>query len=179
MRAVRYTCGMVHLYQDCSERLDIGGDPDAIVVSHEHTVKHRVFIADDQKEMLRTVAAAISDEFQIVGMAGNGREVLKLVPSLHPEILVLDIVMPVVNGIETALRLKASGSYSKIVFLTVYEDRDFVDAAFAAGAKAYVLKSHLSTELVPAIENVLRGRSFVSACIQSTTSPLPTTARFR
>jgi len=160
---------MVHLYKAYSERLDIVGDPDAIVVSREHTVKHRVFVADDQKEMLRTVAAAIWDQFQIVGMAGNGREVLKLVPILHPEILVLDIVMPVVNGIETALRLKASGAPPKIVFLTVYEDRDFVDAAFAAGANAYVLKSHLSTELVPAIQSVLRGCPFVSACMQSAT----------
>lgn len=160
---------MAHLYEACSARLDIAGDPDAIVVSREPTVKHRVFIADDQKEMLRTIAAAIWDEFQIVGMAANGREVLKLVPILHPEILVLDIVMPVVNGIEAALRLKASGSPSKIVFVSVYEDHDFVDAAFAAGAKAYVLKSHLSDDLVPAIESVLKGRSFVSACIQSET----------
>ena len=144
---------------------EANGDLGAIVISQKDTLKHRVFIADDQEDMLRAAAIALEDDFQVIGTAGNGRDVLRLVPALCPEVLVLDIVMPMLNGIETASRLRSSGSAVRIVFLTVHEDCDFLDAAVSAGGQAYVLKSHLATDLVPAIESVLKGRSFVSPCI--------------
>src|SRR5438270_5697493 len=154
---------------------EVIGDMGAIAVAHSANAKHSVFVADDQEEVLRTISAALQDQFQIVGMAGNGRDVLRLVPLLHPEVLVLDIVMPLLNGIEAALHLKASGSSARIVFLTVYEDRDFLEAAVSAGAQAYVLKPHLATDLVPAIESVLKGGFFVSPCIRRRDTPvLPT-----
>jgi two-component system response regulator DegU len=152
----------------CAAGLQIpeaNGDLGAIVISQKDTLKHRVFIADDQEDMLRAAAIALEDDFQVIGMAGNGRDVLRLVPVLHPEVLVLDIVMPMLNGIETASRLRSSGSPIRIVFLTVHEDCDFLDAAVSAGGQGYVLKSHLATDLVPAIESVLKGRSFISPCI--------------
>ena len=145
---------------------EVNGDLGAIVVSQRDTLKHRVLIADDQEDVLRAAAVVLEDEFQVIGMAGNGRDVLRLVPALCPEVLVLDIVMPMLNGIETASRLRSSGSSVRIVFLTVHEDRDFLDAAVSAGGQAYVLKSHLATDLVPAIESVLKGLYFVSPCIQ-------------
>jgi DNA-binding NarL/FixJ family response regulator len=145
---------------------EVNGDPEAIVESQRDTLKHRVFIADDQEDVLRAAAVALEDDFQVIGMAGNGRDVLRLVPVLRPEVLVLDIVMPMLNGIETASRLRSSGSPVRIVFLTVHEDRDFLEAAVSAGGQAYVLKSHLATDLVPAIDRVLKGRSFVSPCIR-------------
>lgn len=122
----------------------------------------RVFLADDQEEVLRTVASMLNDEFQIVGLAQDGCDALKLVPDLCPDVLVLDILMPVMNGIETAQHLNASGSRTKVVFLTVHEDPDFLYAAMAAGAQAYVLKPHMATDLVPALWNVLAGHTFVS-----------------
>jgi DNA-binding NarL/FixJ family response regulator len=147
---------------------EVNGDTGAIAFVHRQNAKPRVFVADDQEEVLRTIVATLQDEFQVVGMAANGQDVLRLVPLLNPEVLVLDIVMPLLNGIEAALRLKASGSSAGIVFLTVYEDRDFLEAAVsAAGAHAYVLKSYLATDLAPAIESVLKGRFFFSPCIRA------------
>ncbi len=147
------------------EILELGGTAGAIAVSQCGTVKHRVFVADDQEEVLLATAQALEGEFQIVGLAGNGRDVLRLVPKLCPEILILDIVMPVVNGIEVAMRLQAARSAANIVFLTVHEDSDFLKAAMSTGAKGYVSKAHLETDLVPAIRSVLEGGSFVSPSI--------------
>jgi len=127
----------------------------------------RIFIADDQEEMLNTIANTLKDEFQVVGFAGNGRELLERVPLLKPEIVVLDIFMPLVNGIEAAFRLKAAGCSAGMVFVTVNEDKDFVEAAMAVGARGYVLKPHLATDLVPAVQSALRDGVFLSPCLQA------------
>ena len=122
----------------------------------------RVFLADDQQEMLRTVAHILEGEFQIVGTADNGAGVLELAPGLSPDVLVLDISMPVLTGIEAALRLQEAGSRARLIFLTVHEDLDFVEAAMSAGAVGYVLKPSLATDLVPAIRKALDGQIFIS-----------------
>jgi DNA-binding NarL/FixJ family response regulator len=122
----------------------------------------RVFLADDQQEMLRTVAQILEGEFEIVGTADNGQGVLELAPGLSPDVLVLDISMPVLTGIEAALRLQEAGSRAKLIFLTVHEDLDFVEAAISAGAVGYVLKPSLATDLVPAIRRALDGKVFIS-----------------
>jgi DNA-binding NarL/FixJ family response regulator len=134
----------------------------AIVAEEGVTTLPRVFLADDQEEVLRMVASMLNDEFQIVGLAQDGSDVLKLVPGLSPDVLVLDILMPVMNGIETVEHLNASGSRTRVIFLTVHEDPDFLYAAMAAGAQAYVLKPRMATDLVPALRNVLAGHTFVS-----------------
>jgi DNA-binding NarL/FixJ family response regulator len=122
----------------------------------------RVFLADDQREMLRTVAEILEGEFQIVGTAENGAGVLELAPGLSPDVLVLDISMPVLTGIEAALRLQEAGSRARLIFLTVHEDLDFVEAAMSAGAVGYVLKPSMATDLVPAIRKALDGQIFIS-----------------
>lgn len=127
----------------------------------------RIVIADDQEEMLNTIANTLKNEFQVVGFAGNGRELLERVPLLKPEIVVLDIFMPLVNGIEAAFRLKAAGCSAGMVFVTVNEDKDFVEAAMAVGARGYVLKPHLATDLVPAVQSALRHGVFLSPCLQA------------
>ena len=134
----------------------------AIVVEKGVSTLPRVFLADDQEEVLQTVASMLNDEFQIVGLAQDGSDVLKLLPGLSPDVLVLDILMPVMNGIETVQHLNASGSSTRVIFLTVHDDPDFLYAAMAAGAQAYVLKPHMATDLVPALWNVLAGHTFVS-----------------
>lgn len=128
----------------------------------------RVFVADDQEEMLNTIANTLRNEFQVVGFAGNGRELLERVPLLKPEIVVLDMFMPLVNGIEAAIRLKAAGCSSRMVFVTVNEDKDFVEAAMAVGACGYVLKPYLATDLVPAVRRALNDGVFVSPCLHAT-----------
>jgi DNA-binding NarL/FixJ family response regulator len=125
----------------------------------------RLFLADDQKEMLRTLAQILEGEFQIVGTAENGVGVLELALGLSPDVLVLDISMPVLTGIEAALRLREAGSRARIIFLTVHEDLDFVEAALSAGAVGYVLKPSMATDLVPAIRKALEGSTFISPSI--------------
>jgi DNA-binding NarL/FixJ family response regulator len=140
---------------------------ETLVVAKENTamIVPRVFLADDQEEMLHTVAQVLEGEFQVVGTAENGMRVLELAPGLSPDVLILDIAMPVVNGIEAACRLKESGSAAKVIFLTVHADPDFVEAAMSTGALGYVLKPCLATDLVPAIWTVLEGNTFVSPAI--------------
>ena len=83
---------------------------------------------------------------------------------LKPDVLVLDISMPVLTGIEVAKMLRKAGVAARIVFLTVFDDSDFVDAAFAAGALGYVVKARMNSDLVSAIREVHTGRRFLSQC---------------
>ena len=124
--------------------------------------KPRVVVADDQEEVLRTVTTTLQEGYHIVGVAANGKDLLELVHALNPEIVVLDVCMPFLNGIEAVFRLRTDGCCAKLVCLTVHEDSDFVEAAFAAGAHGYVLKSRLATDLIPAIESALENGFFVS-----------------
>ena len=89
----------------------------------------RILLADDHEEMLETLAGILEDEFQIVGTANNGMRALELAASLMPDIVVLDISMPEVNGIEAAWRLREEGSLARVVFVTAHNDPDLVEAA--------------------------------------------------
>ena len=126
------------------------------------TTAPQVLLADDQEEILRTVALILGAEFDIVGCAKNGLRAVDLATRLSPDVLVLDISMPVVNGIEAACYLKELGSPARVIFLTVHSDPEFVEAALSAGALGYVLKPSLATDLVPAIWAVMQGRTFIS-----------------
>ena len=123
----------------------------------------RLIIADDHLEMREAVVRLLAQDFEIVATAGDGAAALDAASALKPDLLVLDISMPQITGIEVARRLRAGGSNVKIVFLTVVEDPDFVHEAFAAGGSAYVVKSRLTTDLRQAINEVLAGHTFISA----------------
>jgi DNA-binding NarL/FixJ family response regulator len=125
----------------------------------------RILIVDDQEEIRQTVASMLQDEFEIVGLAGNGKQALEFVASRSPDVLVLDVFMPVLNGIETAACLKASNCRARVLFVTVHEDPDFLNAAMSVGARGYVSKAHLATDLIPAIRSVMEGRIYVSSCM--------------
>jgi len=127
----------------------------------------RILLADDQEEIRRTVASLLEEHFDIVGFAQNGKQVIELVAQSSPDVLVLDIFMPVLNGIDAAASLLASGCHSKVLFLTAHDDSDFLEAAIELGALGYVLKPHLATELIPAIRSVLNGRCYISAHMSS------------
>jgi DNA-binding NarL/FixJ family response regulator len=122
----------------------------------------RIVLADDQPEVLHTVSSILKDECQIVGLADNGEQVIQLAQTISPDLLVLDIFMPALSGFDVAIRLRDSGSLTKILFLTVHEDSDFVRAAISLGALGYVLKAHLITDLIPAIRHVLDDELYVS-----------------
>lgn len=131
------------------------------------TGKIRVLLADDHNAILDRVRAVLGEEFDIVGTVNNGRDALGEVRRLDPDVLVLDISMPGLNGLQTANELKSTHNRTKVVFLTVHDDPDFVAAAFSAGASAYVVKSDVTTDLVPAIRDVLDGHRYISRSISS------------
>ncbi len=122
----------------------------------------RVLLADDHEAMLERAAGLLSAECDVVGTVTDGRQALAAARELKPDVLVLDISMPVMNGIETAYRLKEAGETARVVFLTVHDDGEFAREALAAGALGYVIKQRMASDLVAAIKEVHRGRSFVS-----------------
>ena len=126
---------------------------------------HSVLLADDHEAFLEAVVRHLEPHFEVVGTARNGQALLEEAVRLRPDLIVLDISMPVLNGLETAARLKAMGSPARIVFLTVHADPDYVHAAFAAGALGYVVKSKLTSDLLTGLREALADRPFVSPAV--------------
>ena len=129
--------------------------------------RRRILLADDHSLMLERVTSFLQPTFEIVGVAHNGVEMVSEAMRLSPDIIVADITMPELDGIEAAHRLREMGATSAIVFLTIHEDSEFVEACMAAGALGYVLKSHMKTDLIPAINAALSGHCFVSSTVQT------------
>ena len=125
----------------------------------------RVLLADDHPEFLGVVTRHLEPHFDVIRTVGNGQAMLDAAGRLEPDVVVLDISMPVLNGIEAARKLKATGSRAKIVFLTVHADQDFVRAALGAGAVGYVLKSELAWDLLPCLRQADVASPFVSPAI--------------
>ena len=128
--------------------------------------KVRVLLADDHETVQARVRSILCKDFEVVGTVGNVRYAITEVDRLNPDVLVIDISMPVLDGLQTASRLHQKGCRTKVVFLTVHEDQDYVDAALAAGASGYVTKSHLTSDLVPAIREALIGHTYISKSIK-------------
>ncbi|MBV8810352.1 MAG: response regulator transcription factor [Acidobacteriaceae bacterium] len=125
----------------------------------------RVLIAEDHQLVLEGIRKIIESECQIVGTTGNGRDLLSLVDELKPDLLLLDIALPLLNGIEAARQLHRTHPGLKIIFVTMQLSRDYVRAAFEAGASGYVLKQAAAADLVNALREVKGGRYFVSSAI--------------
>ncbi len=136
-------------------------------------MRPRVLLADDHPEILNKVASLLASICEIAGKVGDGKALLEAVDRLKPDIIVIDISMPVLNGIEAARQLKKSGSEVKIVFLTVHEDPDFVQAALASGACGYVVKPRLATDLVRAVEAAMADRRFISPSLSMNKAQVP------
>ncbi len=122
----------------------------------------RVLLADDHEEMLDRVAKLLGTDYDVVDTVRDGRQALEAARKLKPDVLVLDISMPVINGIETAHQLKQAGSKTRVIFLTVHDDPDYAREALETGALGYVIKSRIASDLVAAVNEVHAGRSFVS-----------------
>ena len=121
-----------------------------------------LLLADDHEDFLATVVRHLEPHFDVVKTVSNGQALLEEAARLEPDVVVLDISMPVLNGIEAARKLKATGCPARVVFLTVHADQDYVRAALGTGALGYVLKSELASDLLPCLKAALVGRSFVS-----------------
>lgn len=126
-----------------------------------------VLLADDNSAILEHVTKLLQrdNQFDVVAALADGSAVMAAYTRLKPEVIVLDISMGEVNGIDVARNLRDAGCQSKIVFLTVHEDSDFVNAAMGVGGSAYVVKSRLGTDLISAISAVLCDKLFVSSSL--------------
>lgn len=122
----------------------------------------RVLLADDNGEMLKDLRDELSGEFEIAGIASNGEAAIREVVRLDPDVIVLDITMPVMNGIQVASSLRDMQKRTRIVFLTIHEEPEYISAAFSAGACGYVTKRRLASDLALAVREVFVGHNFLS-----------------
>jgi DNA-binding NarL/FixJ family response regulator len=122
----------------------------------------RIFVADDNPAFLRELASLLAAEFDVVATATDGRSALDLIRRYKPDLVVLDLAMPVLNGIEVTRELAMSSSSPPVVICSVETDPEVVEAARKAGAAAYVFKIRVQKELVLALKSALQGKPFVS-----------------
>lgn len=129
--------------------------------------KPSILLADDHKIVLEGLRSLLTDDFELIGTATNGRDMVDLCLRLRPDVLVADITMPLLNGIDAAGQLRAQGSTAKLVFLTMHSDQTYATRALEAGASGYVLKHAASDELVSAIRQALRGEIYLSPALRT------------
>ena len=127
--------------------------------------KTRVLLADDHKIILEGLRGLLEPEFEIVGNVEDGRALVEATQRLHPDVVVVDISMPLLNGIEAVRQIRKINRQIKIVFLTMHPDVTYATMAFDAGASGYVLKNSASRELVTAINEVMLGGTYVTPII--------------
>jgi DNA-binding NarL/FixJ family response regulator len=125
----------------------------------------RVLIADDHTFVAEACAKILEPEFEVVGIVADGQALLEKAPDLKPDIIVLDVGMPLLNGLEAGKRIKSVVRPVKIVYLTMNNDLGIAAEAFRLGASGYLLKTSAASELATAIREVLKGKLYVSPMI--------------
>lgn len=130
-------------------------------------LKPRIVLADDHQIVLDGLRSLLEPEFELAAMVRDGLELVVQARALEPDVIVADISMPLLNGIDAVRKLRDAGVTAKVVFLTMHPDVTYLSRALDAGASGYVLKHAASDELVTAIRQVLRGETFVSPQLQS------------
>jgi len=127
--------------------------------------KPRVLLADDHKIVLEGLRGILEAEFELVGTVEDGRALVAAAQKFNPDVIVADVSMPLLNGIEAAQQIKKANSKAKFIFLTMHPDVSYAARALEAGASGYVLKHSAPSELVQAIREALRGRVYVTPLI--------------
>ncbi len=123
----------------------------------------RVLLADDHPRILSRLTDLLEPEFKVIAVVGDGQSLIEMAESLQPDLIITDISMPLLSGIEAAKNIMKSTPQTKIIFLTVHTDPDYVREALELGAVGYVVKSRLVSDLQLAIGEVLAGRTYVSS----------------
>ena len=124
--------------------------------------RSRILIADDHNLMAELCKNLLEPEFEVVGTIDNGRSLVRTATELKPDVIVVDIAMPILNGLDAGQQVKQLLSNVKIVFLTMTADSEVAAEAFRRGASAYLLKTCAATELIAAVRDVLRGKTYLS-----------------
>lgn len=124
--------------------------------------KATILLADDHPHFPELIKKLLEPTFEVIGSVCNGQSLIEASLKMKPDVIITDISMPVLNGIEAVVRLRRLGSRSSVIFLTLHSDTDFVRVCFATGANGFVSKPQVFTQLLTAISEVLAGRSFVS-----------------
>jgi len=127
--------------------------------------KIRVLLADDHKIVLEGLKSLLEPEFDLVGIVEDGKALVKQAERLHPDVIVADISMPLLNGIEAVRQIKKTNDQIKVVILTMHPDANYAVKAFDAGASGYVLKRSATRELITAIKDVMKDRTYVTPMI--------------
>jgi DNA-binding NarL/FixJ family response regulator len=121
-----------------------------------------VLLADDHLLVAEALRSLLTPEFDLVGVVEDGRALVEAAGRLHPDVIVADITMPRLNGIDAMIRLRQSGDQVPVVFLTMHRDATFARRALEAGASGFVLKHSASTELVAALRAALQGKTYLT-----------------
>ncbi|HXY08276.1 MAG TPA: response regulator transcription factor [Terriglobales bacterium] len=127
----------------------------------------RVLLGDDHVMFTDGLRSFLNPHVEVVGTAEDGEQVITAVQRLHPDVVILDISMPVLNGIKAARKLREVGTSSKIIFCTMQTDPAFVTEALNSGATGYVLKTAAGSEMIAAIHEVIQGRTYISVNMRS------------
>jgi DNA-binding NarL/FixJ family response regulator len=125
----------------------------------------KVLLADDHAIVAEGLATLLKDHFDLLETVGDGSALIDAARKLRPDVIVTDIAMPVLSGLEALRRLKAMRSEAKVIFLTMHADAQLATEAFRAGASGYVLKQSAGEELIAAIQEVLKGRTYLTPLI--------------
>jgi DNA-binding NarL/FixJ family response regulator len=127
----------------------------------------RVLVVDDYEPWQGFVSTTLrrQPELKVVGQAWDGLEAVQLARQLQPDLILLDVGLPSLNGIEAAKQIRECAPHSKILFVSENRSSDIAEAALGAGATGYVVKSDAASELLPAVRAVLAGKRFISACL--------------
>ncbi len=128
-------------------------------------MRRRVLLADDHTLLLEAFEKLLEPDYTVVGSVSDGRSLLTAAAELKPDVIVLDIAMPLLNGLDAARQIKKTMPAIKLIFLTMNEDPNVANEAFRAGASGYLLKTSAFSELSKAIKEVLCGRSYVTPVI--------------
>jgi DNA-binding NarL/FixJ family response regulator len=127
--------------------------------------KPRILIADDHRILAEGLRGLLEPEFEVVGVVADGRELVAVARKHRPDVIVADVTMPSLNGIEAAAQLRNVGVEAKVVFLTMHRDVGYARRAMEVGAAGFVLKHSAASELVTAVREALRGRTYVTPMI--------------
>jgi DNA-binding NarL/FixJ family response regulator len=127
--------------------------------------KPRILIADDHQILAEGLRGLLEPEFEVVGVVADGRELVTAAKKHQPDVIIADVTMPSLNGIEAAKQLRDVGVMAKVVFLTMHRDVAYARLAMEAGAAGFVLKHSLASELVTAVREAIRGQTYVTPMI--------------